>query len=159
MKKAILKSAPGAVAAAASCFGAWKAYDAYQYEDNAMLIENLEALSDNTDAEGGNGGGDEMVYLRGNAIKKCWKRRWKETKPCDEPYHPKSCEVSIYAYDDGTKLVYEKAGRVKRSYAQKHGLPIWEDKMGACNYSTSATTSVNGVQPANSYFHSCQPLE
>ena len=44
MKKAILKSAPGAVAAAASCFGAWKAYDAYQYEDNAMLMENVEAL-------------------------------------------------------------------------------------------------------------------
>ena len=44
MKKTILKSAPGAVAAAASCFGAWKAYDAYQYEDNAMLMENVEAL-------------------------------------------------------------------------------------------------------------------
>ena len=44
MKKTILKSAPGAVAAAASCFGAWKAYDAYQYEDNAMLLENVEAL-------------------------------------------------------------------------------------------------------------------
>ena len=44
MKKTILKSACVAVAAAASCFGAWKAYDAYQYEDNAMLLENVEAL-------------------------------------------------------------------------------------------------------------------
>ncbi len=47
MKKTILKSACVAVAAAASSFGAWKAYDAYQYEDNAMLMENVEALTQN----------------------------------------------------------------------------------------------------------------
>lgn len=70
------------------------------------------------------------IPSRGNAIKKCWKRRWKETKPCDEPYHPKSCEVSIYAYDGGTKLVYEKAGRVKRSYAQNMDYQLGKIRWG-----------------------------
>jgi len=51
MKKTILKSACVAVAAAASCFGAWKAYDAYQYEDNAMLMENVEALTSDNNPE------------------------------------------------------------------------------------------------------------
>ena len=51
MKKTILKSAFVAVAAAASCFGAWKAYDAYQYEDNAMLMENVEALTSDNNPE------------------------------------------------------------------------------------------------------------
>ena len=45
MKKTILKSALVAVAAAASCFGAWKAYASYGKNDYSILIENVEALS------------------------------------------------------------------------------------------------------------------
>lgn len=46
MKKVILKSTLAVVAVAASCLGAWKAYGAYGSVDNSMLMENIEALSD-----------------------------------------------------------------------------------------------------------------
>lgn len=46
MKKVILKSTLAVVAVAASCLGAWKAYNAYERVDNSMVIENIEALCD-----------------------------------------------------------------------------------------------------------------
>ncbi len=45
MKKMILKSTLAVVAVTASCLGAWKAYDAYDYNDNSLLAENVEALT------------------------------------------------------------------------------------------------------------------
>ena len=51
MKKVILKSTLAVVAVTASCLGAWKAYDAYEYEDNAMLMENVEALTSENNPE------------------------------------------------------------------------------------------------------------
>lgn len=49
MKKVILKSTLAVAAVAASCLGAWKAYNAYERVDNSMVIENIEALSTPTD--------------------------------------------------------------------------------------------------------------
>lgn len=46
MKKMILKFTFAVVVMAASCLGARKAYDAYGYEENSILMENVEALSD-----------------------------------------------------------------------------------------------------------------
>ena len=43
--KNILKSTLAVVAVTASCFGAWKAYDAYGHEKNSLLIQNIEALT------------------------------------------------------------------------------------------------------------------
>lgn len=45
MNKNFLKSTLAVVAVAASCFGAWKTYDVYGSVDNSLLMENLEALS------------------------------------------------------------------------------------------------------------------
>lgn len=53
MKKVILKSTLVVVAVLASCLGAWKAYDYYGVVDNSLLMENIEALSDE-DPEGNN---------------------------------------------------------------------------------------------------------
>ena len=54
MRMNILKSTLAVVAAAASCFCAWKAYDAYDYNDNSLLAENVEALSgDNSETGSG----------------------------------------------------------------------------------------------------------
>lgn len=53
MKKTILKSTLAVVAVTASCLGAWKTYEAYGSVDNSMLMENIEALSDeNPEGEG-----------------------------------------------------------------------------------------------------------
>ena len=54
MKKVILKSILAVVAVAASCLGAWKTYDAYGSVDNSLLMENLEALSEEPESEGNN---------------------------------------------------------------------------------------------------------
>ena len=157
MKKVILKSTLAVVAVAASCLGAWKTYEAYGSVDNSLLMQNIEALSGSGDSDGDNGGGDDMVDIRGNAIMKCWKRQWKETSQCDTSYHPQWCEITTYAFDGGTKLIYEKGGRVKRSIAKQNNLIIWNGDMGKCNYITSAKTRVNGTQPRDKHFHSCQP--
>ena len=45
MKKVILKSALAVAAVILSCLGAWKAYEAYEYNDNSLLAENVEALT------------------------------------------------------------------------------------------------------------------
>jgi hypothetical protein len=45
MKKVIIKSTVAVVAVVAASLGAWKAQDAYGNEDNSMLMENVEALS------------------------------------------------------------------------------------------------------------------
>ena len=47
--KNILKSTLAVVAVTASCLGAWKAYEAYRSVDNSLLMENLEALSQDDD--------------------------------------------------------------------------------------------------------------
>lgn len=52
MKKINLKSTLAMVAVAASCLGAWKAYDTYGSVDNSLMMENIEALS----LDGDNGG-------------------------------------------------------------------------------------------------------
>lgn len=52
MKKAIIKPTLAVVAVAASCFGAWKAYDAYGSVDNSLMMQNIEALTQNTNLEG-----------------------------------------------------------------------------------------------------------
>ena len=44
MKKVILKSTLAVVAVAASCFGTWKAYDAFNDEVNSLLMANVEVL-------------------------------------------------------------------------------------------------------------------
>ncbi len=62
MKKTILKSACVAVAAAASSFGAWKAYDAYEYEDNSLLMQNIEALASDSN-ENGNSNNSEQFPI------------------------------------------------------------------------------------------------
>lgn len=54
MRMNILKSTLAVVAVTASCLGAWKAYDAYDYNDNSLLAENVEALSgDNSETGSG----------------------------------------------------------------------------------------------------------
>ena len=52
MKKVILKSTLAVVAVTLSCLGAWKAYEAY---GSALLMQNIEAL---TQDGGDNGGGN-----------------------------------------------------------------------------------------------------
>ena len=44
MKKAIIKPTLAVVAVAASCFGTWKAYDAFNDEVNSLLMANVEVL-------------------------------------------------------------------------------------------------------------------
>lgn len=61
MKKVILKSTLAVVAVAVSCLGAWKTYGAYGSVDNSMLMENIEALSDENH-EGDNGGQTVIHY-------------------------------------------------------------------------------------------------
>ena len=73
MKKTILKSAPGAVAAAASSFDVWKAYDAYGNKDKAILLENIEALSEDGNTENQ----PEMIRVR-NKSGRCWERHINE---------------------------------------------------------------------------------
>lgn len=46
MKKNFLKSTIVVVAVAASCLGAWRAYNAYEVASNKLLAENIEALRD-----------------------------------------------------------------------------------------------------------------
>lgn len=53
MKKVILKSTLAVVAVAASCFGAWKTYDTYGSVDNSLLMQNIEALTQNGSNEPG----------------------------------------------------------------------------------------------------------
>lgn len=55
MKKAIAKSTFAVVAVVVSSLGAWKAYEAYEYNDKSILTENIEAL---TQDGGDNGGGN-----------------------------------------------------------------------------------------------------
>ncbi|MBQ8593832.1 MAG: hypothetical protein IJ467_06020, partial [Bacteroidaceae bacterium] len=62
MKKVILKSTLAVVAVAASCLGAWKAYGAYGSVDNSMLMENIEALSDNGEPNDGDNGGQTVIH-------------------------------------------------------------------------------------------------
>lgn len=52
MKKTIIKSTLVVVAMAASCFGAWKTYDAYGCVDNSLLMQNIEALAQDPDGNG-----------------------------------------------------------------------------------------------------------
>ena len=47
--KNILKSTLAVVAVTTSCFGAWKAYGTYGSVNNSLLMENLEALSQDGD--------------------------------------------------------------------------------------------------------------
>ena len=61
MKKINLKSTLAMVAVAASCLGAWKAYDTYGSVDNSLMMENIEALSDEN-PEGDNGGQTVIHY-------------------------------------------------------------------------------------------------
>jgi hypothetical protein len=61
MKKINLKSTLAVVAVVASCFGAWKAYDTYGGVDNSLMMENIEALSDENH-EGDNGGQTVIHY-------------------------------------------------------------------------------------------------
>ncbi len=55
MKKVILKSTLAVVAVTLSCLGAWKAYEAYGSVNNSLLMQNIEAL---TQDGGDNGGGN-----------------------------------------------------------------------------------------------------
>ena len=52
MKNVILKSTFVVVAVVASSLGAWKAYEVYGTMDNSLMIENIEALTLGSDAEG-----------------------------------------------------------------------------------------------------------
>lgn len=51
MKKINLKSTLAMVAVAASCLGAWKAYDTYGSVDNSLMMENIEALSNPSEVQ------------------------------------------------------------------------------------------------------------
>lgn len=51
----IVKSTFAVVAVTASCFGAWKACGVYGNVDNSLLMENLEALSADSNDENGEG--------------------------------------------------------------------------------------------------------
>ena len=53
--KNILKSTLAVVAVTASSFGAWKAYGTYGSVNNSLMMENIEALSQ--DGDNGSGGG------------------------------------------------------------------------------------------------------
>ena len=68
MKKVILKSTLAVVAVTASCLGAWKAYEAYENVDNDLLMENLEALSQ--DGDNGSGGVDTQYCCKDVTTKK-----------------------------------------------------------------------------------------
>lgn len=121
-----------------------------EYSGESMVIDNIQALSS------GENDNDEMIDICGQATKKCWKAVWKSTKPCDNADHPKSCKVSHYSYSGGTKTLYEYGGSVKKSIFIKYKFKAWKSYMASCNYSNSAQTPVNGSQPGDSYFHSCQ---
>jgi hypothetical protein len=62
MKKINLKSTLAMVAVAASCLGAWKAYDTYGSVDNSLMMENIEALSLDGDI-GGSGDAPSGSYV------------------------------------------------------------------------------------------------
>ena len=74
MKKMILKSTLAVVAVTASCLGVWKAYGAYENVDNALLMENMEALSQ--DGDNGRGGDNEMVAYLNMRYKKGVNTDW-----------------------------------------------------------------------------------
>ena len=67
MKKINLKSTLAVVAVVASCFGAWKAYDTYGSVDNSLMMENIEALSD----ENPNGEGQGYVWVEERIPSNC----------------------------------------------------------------------------------------
>lgn len=49
MKKVILKSSLAVVAVATSCLGAWKVYKVYGTMENSLMLENIEALTQNNE--------------------------------------------------------------------------------------------------------------
>lgn len=55
MKKMIVKSTFAVVAVTVSSLGTWKAYGVYGNVDNSLLMENLEALSANSEGDNGEG--------------------------------------------------------------------------------------------------------
>ena len=62
--KNILKSTLAVVAVTASSFGAWKAYGTYGSVNNSLMMENIEALSQDGDNDTGGGHHSEPVYCK-----------------------------------------------------------------------------------------------
>ena len=137
MKKMILKSTLAVVAVTASCLGVWKAYGAYENVDNALLMENMEALSQ--DGDNGRGGDNEMVCLKGDPFQICWKRKVVEKIMCDY----QNCKIITEEWDESrSKVCYRKAGVCTRKYAREHNLETMYFSDQKCTYSNSDVTDL-----------------
>lgn len=83
MNKNFLKSTLAVVAVVVASLGAWKAYGAYGVNDNTLLMENLEALSQGGDNPGGGQPKELEQCLKGGSefftsdrIVKCPQNAW-----------------------------------------------------------------------------------
>lgn len=103
MKKVILKSTLAVVAVTASCLGAWKAYEAYENVDNDLLMENLEALSQ--DGDNGSGGVDTQYCCKDVTTKQNWQGKVPQCAPgttlciqgqCGPGHHEPCNEATLY---------------------------------------------------------------
>ena len=108
MKKVIIKSALAVVVMATSCLGVWRAYGAYGNVDNSLLMENLEALSADSEGESGDNGEGKPAILEN----------------CKSPGGGKKGTV-MYICTEGTTLFYSNSvpPQPKMSPCSTRGIP------------------------------------
>ena len=103
MKKAIAKSTFAVVAVVVSSLGAWKAYEAYENVDNDLLMENLEALSQ--DGDNGSGGVDTQYCCKDVTTRQNWQGKVPQCAPgttlciqgqCVPGHHEPCNEATLY---------------------------------------------------------------
>lgn len=134
MKKMILKSTFAVVAVVASIYGAWKAYDAYEYNDNSILAENIEALTQEGEAKD-----NEMVCIKGDPYKICWKRKVVKNIQCS--YN--NCRIITESWDNSrSKVCYRSAGVCTRKFAREHNIPTMYFSDRDCTYPNSDVTDL-----------------